>query len=146
MSAYEAVKVRGGCHVTEPHIEEALALTVIPHSDDYPSSDPRWRSEVTSLIRGLEQRVPVEQRTIPTEGTKFGVVELIAVLGSAGAISAAVQSFQAWLKRDRSRHLTLTWEIDGQEGRIELDGQAASDESARQMLTGALEQLTGRGR
>jgi hypothetical protein len=122
-----------------------LTLVVTPLSDDYDPTDSRWRGEVGSLVRALEQEVPVEQQATAAEGKKFGVVELIAVLGSAGAISAALQAFQAWLKRDRSRRLTLRWDIDGQPGCIELDGEAASEEGAREVLTTALDTLSRRG-
>lgn len=134
--------------MTEPYTdtEPVLTLVVVPRSDDYEPTDPRWRSEVTTLTRALEQQVAVEQQATAAEGKKFGVIELVAVLGSAGAIRAAVQAFQAWLKRDRSRHLTLTWEIDGQPGRIDLDGEAASEEGTRQVLQAALDKLSRRGR
>jgi hypothetical protein len=140
------LRTRGVPMVEQQATEEALALVVTPASDDYAPTDPRWRNEVGALMRAVEQQVPVEQKLTPVEGTKLGVVELIAVLGSAGAITAAVQVFQAWLKRDKSRHLVLSWHVRGEQGRIELDAEHASEEGTREVLTAALEELTGRGR
>ena len=56
---------------------------------------------------------------------------IILALGSAGAITAAVEAFKAWLNRDRSRHVVLSWADGDDEHRIELVGDRLSEDSVR---------------
>jgi Effector Associated Constant Component 1 len=72
--------------------------------------------------------------------SKTGLEAIILALGSAGAITAAVEAFKVWLSRDRSRHVVLSWADGDEEHRIELVGDRLSEESVRATLLAALEQ------
>jgi len=86
------------------------------------------------LSQALDQAVGATRLPIP----KGGPETLLLALGSAGAISAAVDVFRLWISRERRRRLVVTWTVGEQEARIELTGDQISDAAARDVLVAAL--------
>jgi hypothetical protein len=102
------------------------------------------QSELAGLRDALSRAVEGYHAEAAPAGTT-GLEAIILALGSAGAITAAVEAFKAWLSRDRSRHVVLSWADGDEEHRIELVGDRLSEESVRTALLAALEQRqTGR--
>jgi len=108
-----------------------LEVRVEPRNDDYHVDDDRWRDQVATLYSELHTQVDTVQRGHPVEGSKGAVDELVVALGSAGAFTAAVSCFRAWLRRDRSRRLDVRWEENGVEHFVTLTGDAIDVESVR---------------
>jgi hypothetical protein len=97
------------------------------------------RSELVELHDALSRAVEGYDAEAAPAG-KTGLEVIILALGSAGAITAAVEAFKAWLNRDRSRHVVLSWADGDEEHRIELVGDRLSEDSVRAALLAALEQ------
>jgi hypothetical protein len=109
-----------------------IDVVVTAESGRYHASDERWLDQVRVLHADLRTEVPgfrIESAVVP--GTKGAVDSVILALGSAGAFSSAVTCFKAWLARDKSRRIVVTWTQDGQEERIELEGDAVDAASMR---------------
>jgi hypothetical protein len=71
---------------------------------------------------------------------KVGVEAVILALGSAGAITAAVEALRLWLARDRGRQVRLSWSVGGQQGEVVLAADNLSEAGARELLLAALGQ------
>jgi hypothetical protein len=111
-----------------------IDVVVTAESGRYHASDERWLDQVRVLHADLRTEVPgfrIESAVVP--GTKGAVDSGILALGSAGAFSSAVTCFKAWLARDKSRRIVVTWTQDGQAERIELEGDAVDAASMRRL-------------
>ena len=112
-------------------------FTIQPMSDAYDPSDDRWLTQVQSLLTSVQMNVgPVRKDVTPVPGQKGGVVEIIVALGSAGALTAAVEVFKAWLSRDGTRSIEISTTTGGQKKKIKVTGQNISKE----LLAEALQQ------
>jgi hypothetical protein len=99
-------------------------LTLRLESEVYDPSDARWRSQVQQFLNQLNQDVgTVRQEVTPVAGQKGGAVDIILALGTAGAFTTALAAFTAWLKRDKTRVMTI--EIDGPDGKktVKISGE-----------------------
>jgi hypothetical protein len=80
--------------------QRPVSLQLTPGSDRFDPNDVRWARQVDGLWRALEEQAGVVQRSIvQVPGKKGGVDVIILALGSAGAISAAVEVIRMWLGR-----------------------------------------------
>ncbi|WP_369252385.1 effector-associated constant component EACC1 [Geodermatophilus amargosae] len=105
--------------------ERVLDLVLEPHSDRFDPADDRWRAQVGDLYTGLEGEVGGLRREAErVPGAKGTVDTVILALGSAGAFTAAVEFLRAWLTRDRSRRLDVSWDVDGRTERVTVSGGA----------------------
>jgi hypothetical protein len=103
----------------------ALDLVLEPHSDRFDPADDRWHTQVSDLYAGLDGEVGgVRRETERVPGAKGSVDTVILALGSAGAFTAAVEFLRAWLSRDRSRRLDVSWDVDGRTERVTVSGDA----------------------
>ena len=112
-------------------------VAVEPRNDEYHTDDDRWRDQVGTLYSELHAQVDTARRGHPVEGSKGTLDQLVVALGSAGAFSAAVACFRAWLQRDRSRRLDVRWEENGVERFVTLTGDAIDVESVRMVARAA---------
>jgi hypothetical protein len=129
--------------VGQPSTDPSIDLVVWPGSDRYDVGDERWSSQVTALYDQL-RRDGATLRTEPTTvpGQKGAASEVILALGSSGALTAAVAAFRAWLARDRSRSLTLSW-ADGEERReIRVQAQDLDDDAFEEIARAAARQFS----
>jgi hypothetical protein len=91
----------------------AVRITIVPDSDYYAEDDPRRASETFELSRALEREFRDELTSLPAPGTKGGILEMVVTLGSAGAITALVEVFKAWLAtRPVHRTVRVTYALD----------------------------------
>jgi hypothetical protein len=121
-----------------------MDIRLHPESDKFDGEDPRWLGQVNDLYRELKQSVDGFRKESTTAPKGKGVAEtVILALGSAGAFSAAVTCFKAWLGRDKHRRLTVTWTQDGMEQRIVLEGQMVDAESMRRLSESIAQRLGG---
>ncbi|MGH3826446.1 MAG: effector-associated constant component EACC1 [Pseudonocardiaceae bacterium] len=85
-------------------------VTITPGTGTFDPADQRWAEQVALLTDDLREAAgSVSRRRIPEPGAKGAAGEVILALGSAGAVTAAVECFRAWLRRDKTRTLTVTW-------------------------------------
>ncbi|SDI86369.1 hypothetical protein SAMN05444157_0533 [Frankineae bacterium MT45] len=120
-------------------------LAVELRSNDYYPDDERWLSQVNAYRSELHGLVDTHLQSRPLAGSKGGVDELIVALGSAGAFTAAVESFRAWLGRDRGRRIEVRWDDGGVEHYVSLTGEAIDVDSVRSIATAAAHRVGGSG-
>lgn len=123
--------------------EQALELVIEARTDRYDHTDDRWRDQVSQLhtsLRGEVGGLRRERSAVP--GTKGTVETVILALGSAGAFTAAIECFRAWLGRDRTRSLEISWWGDGRQERVVIQGEAI-DTAALQTVAEAVSRRLG---
>lgn len=121
--------------------EQPFEIRIEPGSDKFDRNDSNWMEQVDSLYSDLRQEVgKVSMKVQPVEGHKGGVdpASIILALGSAGAITAAVQMFQAWLSRDRTRSLTLSVSKGGEEQTITVSGKGMNEAVITELMEAGL--------
>ncbi|MFF3275871.1 hypothetical protein ACFYWU_33770 [Streptomyces chrestomyceticus] len=116
-----------------------LEVTMYPGSSRFDPEGQSWRDQVVALHTTLREEVgAVTRRGVPEPGQKGTVEATLLALGSSGALTAAVACFKAWLARDKTRTLTVTWTDDmGAEQRLHVTGDNI-DQASFQALTQAL--------
>ena len=62
------------------------------------------------------------------------VTTIILALGSAGAFTAAIKIFNAFLKRGRKRKVKLRAVVDGKEKIIELETEGMSQDQTKELV------------
>jgi hypothetical protein len=119
----------------------AVEFVIEPRSDRFDPDDPRWSRQVTDLCRTVRTEIGGFRREVSAvEGSKGGVETLILALGSAGAISGAVEAFRAWLGRSQDRSLTITADVNGQTRSFTVTGTGMTADDVRRFMEEALRQ------
>jgi len=119
-------------------------ISIAPRSERYDPDDDRWRAQVGDMAIGLQQEVGgVRRRVQAAGGAKGGPETLVIALGSAGAFTAAVQFLRAWLGRDRTRSLEVSWTVGDEERRISVKGEAIDDEAIATLAAAAASCIGG---
>jgi hypothetical protein len=119
-------------------ISEPTAVTVVAGTDRFDPADDRWRAQVRDLHADLDRaRVGFRLDASPVPGRKGVVDTAVLALASTGAFTAAVKCWQAWLGRDRSRHIELVWTEDGRERRLVIRGDNVDASALRHLIDGA---------
>lgn len=121
----------------------SFEFAIEPRSDDYRPDDDRWRDQVVGLYSALHEQVDVVQRGRAAAGTKGMLDEFVVALGSAGAFTATVECFRAWLGRDRSRRIDVRWDENGTERFVTLTGDAIDVDSVREIARAAARRVGG---
>ncbi|MGW1406409.1 effector-associated constant component EACC1 [Streptomyces sp. NPDC002403] len=121
-----------------------LEVVMQPGSSRFDPEDQPWHDQVAGLHASLREEVgAVLRRRVPEPGQKGAVEATLLALGSSGALTAAVACFRAWLARDKSRTLTVTWtDGTGAEQRLHVTGDNI-DQASFQALTEALGSWSG---
>jgi hypothetical protein len=123
-----------------------VQVSVAAATSKYNADSPQWRAEVADLHRSLTGEADqVSARGGESEGNSRGTaVEIIAVLGSSGAIGAAVACFRMWLGRDKTRSLDLSWtDADGQTRHVTLTGENLDQKSFQSIVESIGRSLEG---
>jgi len=121
----------------------SFELAIEPRSDDYHPDDDRWRDQVAGLYSALHEQADVAQRGRAVAGTKGTLDAFVVALGSAGAFTATVDCFRAWLGRDRRRRIDVRWEENGAERFVTLTGDAVDVDSVREIAKAAARRVGG---
>lgn len=121
-----------------------VQVTIAPATGRFDAEDQRWLDQVVALVTDLRKEVGgVAQRRLPQPDTKGAVSEVILALSSAGAVTAAVECFRAWLGKDKTRALTVTWpRDDGTEQTVTVTGDGI-DQASFQALAEAIARRLG---
>jgi len=116
-------------------------LRIMAESEKFEPSDDRWIQQVNALLADLQADVgKVQKEVVPVEGHKGGIETIILALGSAGAITAAVEIFKAWLGRDRTRSLRFSTIKDGKEKTVTVTGEGMSKETIKELMQFGLQE------
>lgn len=119
-----------------------LELVLQPSTDRYDTDDDRWLRQVSEFFVDLEKEVGGVRRLVtPVTGTKGGVSEIILALGSAGAFAVSLDYFRAWLARDKSRKLDITWTMGGQKETISVQGDGIDQSTLKTLADAAAKRL-----
>ncbi|MGP3927245.1 effector-associated constant component EACC1 [Streptomyces sp. 8N616] len=122
-----------------------IELTVTAGTAKFDPEDPRWLDEVATLNVALRKEVgTLSLRGVPESGAKGAVEAVTLALGSSGALTAAVACFRAWLARDKTRTLTVTWTDDqGAEQTLTVTGDHVDQASFQALAEAAGRRLGG---
>lgn len=105
-------------------------------SEKYDPMDDRWQDQVAELLSELNRGAgKVRQESETVDGKKGAVATIILALGSAGAITAAVEIVKAWLARDQTRILRFKRNEDV----LEISANRMSEETVREFAMKAFE-------
>jgi hypothetical protein len=124
-------------------VRRELERVIEPHNDEYGRDDDRWRAQVATRHRRLQARVDTVERDRLVPGTTGTIDRLIVALGSAGAFTAMVECFRAWLGRDKSRRIDARWDEDGAERFVTFQGDAVDAETVREIARAAAARVGG---
>ncbi|MCQ6551966.1 hypothetical protein NPS70_01930 [Streptomyces sp. C10-9-1] len=119
-----------------------IELVVSADTTKFASDDQRWLDQVALLRSTLhDQTGAVSRRGVPAPGAKGALEATILAVGSSGALAAVVACFRAWLARDKTRTLTVTWTDDqGMTRTMTLSGKNLDQASFQ-----ALAEAAGKG-
>jgi hypothetical protein len=95
----------------------------------------RW-DEAFSELSGELSRMVGQDKVAPAKDPGA----IILALGSAGAITAAVEVIRMWLGRARKRWVVLSYQAGGQERRIELRTSQLAEATTRELVLAMLTQ------
>ncbi|MFH8692623.1 hypothetical protein ACH4VQ_36625 [Streptomyces anulatus] len=120
-------------------------VAIKPGTDRFDAEDEGWLRQVADLVTTLREEVgTVSHSRIPEPDTKGASSQLILALASAGALTAAVNCFRAWLRRDKTRTLTVTWSDDsGTEQTVTVAGDRIDQASFQALAEGIGKRLGG---
>ncbi len=107
-----------------PSKDGSLVLRVVPAEDEWGWRNDKWRTDVFELEQVLLANVPeAVRRPTPDEAHKgLDLLAVIVALGSAGAFTAAVEAFKAWLgKKPDRRSIVVEYQVGDEIGRITVD-------------------------
>lgn len=122
--------------------EQGFEFQLEPTTERYDPDDDRWRDQVSDLYVDLDEEVGgVRREVTPVAGTKGGLEAMVLALGSAGAFTAAVEVFKAWLRRDRSRGLDISWSSDGATHRVSVRGDDIDAEALQAVAEAAAKRI-----
>lgn len=123
-----------------------VEVAILAETARFDSGDARWQDQVAALHAALREEVEtVFSRGVPEPGWKGTVDTVLLALGSSGALTAAVACFRAWLARDKTRALTVTWtDGAGDERSIQVSGDNI-DQASFQALAEAVRSRLGDG-
>lgn len=118
----------------------AVMLRLEAVSDRFDPVDGRWQSQVEALLTGLPDEAQVVREMAPAPGSKGGIESVVLALVSADVVVGVLQVVQAWITRDRSRSVALSWHADGTWQRVEVRGDDL-ESTVRHVLPVLVEQL-----
>ncbi len=123
---------------------QALELVIEPRSDRYDPDDHRWRDQTSDFFAALGREVgDVRRETTAVAGTKGGLSSVILALGSAGAFTVSLDYFRAWLGRDRTRRLDISWTVDGRQETVSVTGDAIDKAALDKLAEAAARRIGG---
>jgi hypothetical protein len=118
-----------------------VEIEVHLRTEKFEEDDERWANQQTELITEIRREVgTVTVRRENSPGHKGALETIILALGPAGAFQAATTCFQAWLARDRTRRIELSWTRNGVTESFTLEGKDINDETFSR-LEAKLQQL-----
>lgn len=122
-----------------------VQLSVQPLSRRLDELDDLWLDQVGAFA--VELRAAADDLSMvgePRPGTKGLLGSIVVSLASAGSITAMVELAKAWLGRDRTRSLKVSWSAEGEIQSLELSGAGLDDDAFDDLTQALTEQIVGR--
>jgi hypothetical protein len=121
-----------------------VEVAILPGTGKFDPEDERWRDQVAALHTALCEEAwdgsPAQRARAGPEGG--GVDAVVLALGSSDALTAAVACFRAWLARDKTRTLTVTWTDEaGAERTVQVSGDNIDQASFQVLAEGIRSRL-----
>jgi len=104
------------------------SILLDPGSARFDPDDERWLQQVNAFVQELRDHTnSVSNRSTTVPNTKGTVESIIMSLGSAGALTASIEFFKAWLGRDKTRNIKVLFGDEGNLQSIELTSTSIND-------------------
>jgi hypothetical protein len=100
-------------------------------STEFDPRDDRWQRRIDGLLADLRYTAPSVRRVHDSaldDHAKGALESILVALGSAGVIGGVFDVLKAWVARDRSRTVKVSWYEDGVLKDVELSGSGLDDE------------------
>jgi hypothetical protein len=124
-------------------MEQVVELQLLPQSGRFDALDDRWLEQVGEFTRELADEVGgVSQARQPSPGTKGGVSDILLAVASSGMAVSLLEFAKAWLQRDSTRSLKLSWSDGGELNHVELTG-GIDEATVHQVLQSVSQRLAG---
>jgi hypothetical protein len=121
----------------------AIEIELAPESETFDPGDDRWLTQVAGLYDDLRNEgIALREESTPVPGAKGDLPTIIAALGSAGAFTAAITVIQAWLSRERTRHLKLRVKVGDTSTEIDIDADT-DNATLERLAQAAMKQAAG---
>jgi hypothetical protein len=109
-----------------PRAAQTLILSAAPTEEEWGSRNDKWRSDLFELEQTLRASVPdAVQGTVAGKDTKgVELLQVVVDLASAGALTAVVEGYKAWLgQKPERRRLQIGWRIGDRSGDFTADAE-----------------------
>jgi len=104
-------------------------------TDRFDGTDDRWLDQKAQFLRELHAAgADLSTERSAVGGAKGVTDSVLLALGSAGALTASVELIKAWLARDHSRSVKVSWSDGGQLQSVEVSGTRIDDTSLDQIV------------
>jgi hypothetical protein len=125
-----------------PH---AVELHLQPSSARFDALDDRWLAQVSTFGVELDREVGgVTRHRTPEAGTKGALDSILLSIGSAGVLTATIEFVKAWLQRDSSRSVKVSFSDSGQLQQVELSGEQLDPAALQALVRSITERLAAR--
>jgi Effector Associated Constant Component 1 len=116
-------------------MEEPVELRIEPGTERFDPLDERWGRQVGDFVTELNHEVGGVSRTHePMPGAKGAIGDIVLTLSSAGALTGAIELFKAWLGRDDTRSLKVSFSDGGDLQTVELAGTDVDEDTLGQIV------------
>ncbi len=124
--------------------QREFELRIEPATGRFDPEDERWRTQVSQLYSSLDDEVGgIRRDHVSVPGAKGEIANVIIAIGSAGGFTAMAEYLRAWLGRDKSRSLDVTWSADGEEHTVSIRGDGMDNASFQALAEAAASRLEG---
>ncbi|MEV7625236.1 hypothetical protein [Actinoplanes sp. NPDC089786] len=119
-----------------------ITLTIKPGTDRYDPESDAWADQEQELFDELHREVGgVRRDATPGAGEK-GVVETVLIaLAGAGAFNGAFECLRAWITRDRTRRVEISYTVDGRAESFVLSGHGIDSAEYDRLVKFAMARL-----
>jgi hypothetical protein len=119
-----------------------INLTITPGTDKYDPEDEAWLEQEGELFDDLRSEVGGVRRIARAAPGEKGVVETVLIaLAGAGAFNGAFECLRAWIARDRTRRVEISYTVDGRTEKFVLAGQGIAGAEYDRLVQYAMARL-----